>query len=65
MSQERPFVLCLTGSLGMGKSTAAKLFAEEGVAVHNSDATVHALYEGKATPLIEAAFPGLDQRRQG
>jgi dephospho-CoA kinase len=51
-------VLCLTGSLGMGKSTAAKFFAEEGVAVHDSDATVHALYEGEATPLVEAAFPG-------
>ena len=51
-------MLCLTGSLGMGKSTAAKFFAEEGVAVHDSDATVHALYEGEATPLIEAAFPG-------
>jgi dephospho-CoA kinase len=58
VSEERPFVLCLTGSLGMGKSTAAKFFAEEGVAVHDSDATVHALYEGEATPLIEAAFPG-------
>ena len=58
MSAERPFVLCLTGSLGMGKSTAAKFFAEEGVAVHDSDATVHALYEGEAAPLIEAAFPG-------
>lgn len=58
MSAERPFVLCLTGSLGMGKSTAAKFFAEEGVAVHDSDATVHALYEGEATPLVEAAFPG-------
>jgi dephospho-CoA kinase len=42
----------------MGKSTAAKFFAEEGVAVHDSDATVHALYEGEATPLVEAAFPG-------
>jgi dephospho-CoA kinase len=58
VSEERPFVLCLTGSLGMGKSTAAKFFAEEGVAVHDSDATVHALYEGEATPLVEAAFPG-------
>ena len=54
----RPFVLCLTGSLGMGKSTAAKFFAEAGVPVHDSDAVVHALYEGEAVPLIERAFPG-------
>ena len=58
MSDERPFVLCLTGSLGMGKSTAAKFFAEVGVPVHDSDAAVHALYEGEAVPLIERAFPG-------
>ena len=58
MSTERPFVLCLTGSLGMGKSTAAKFFAEIGAPVHDSDAVVHALYEGEAAPLIEAAFPG-------
>ncbi len=58
MSGERPFVLCLTGSLGMGKSTAAKFFAEAGVPVHDSDAVVHALYEGEAVPAIERAFPG-------
>lgn len=56
--QERPFVLCLTGSLGMGKSTAARFFAEAGVPVHDSDAAVHALYEGEAVPAIEQAFPG-------
>jgi dephospho-CoA kinase len=58
MSGQKPFVLCLTGSLGMGKSTAAKFFAEEGVPVHDSDAIVHALYEGEAVPAIEAAFAG-------
>jgi dephospho-CoA kinase len=58
MSEERPFVLCLTGSLGMGKSTAAKFFAEAGVPVHDSDAVVHALYEGEAVAVIERAFPG-------
>lgn len=54
----RPFVLCLTGSLGMGKTTAARFFAEEGVPVHDSDAVVHALYEGEAVQTIELAFPG-------
>jgi dephospho-CoA kinase len=58
MSGERPFILCLTGSLGMGKSRTATFFAEAGVPVHDSDAAVHALYEGEAVPLIEQAFPG-------
>jgi dephospho-CoA kinase len=58
MSAERPYILCLTGSLGMGKSTIAKFFAEAGVAVHDSDVIVHALYEGEAVPAIEQAFPG-------
>lgn len=51
-------VLGLTGSIGMGKSTTAKMFAEEGVPVHDSDAAVHRLYSGEAAPLIEKAFPG-------
>jgi len=58
MNDKRPFVLCLTGSLGMGKTTAAKFFAEAGVPVHDSDAVVHKLYEGEAVSAIEQAFPG-------
>ena len=51
-------VLGLTGSIGMGKSTTARFFAQEGVPVHDADATVHTLYEGEAVAPVEAAFPG-------
>ncbi len=60
MSKSRPYLVGLTGSIGMGKTETARMFAELSIPVYDADASVHRLYEpgGAAVPEIAKAFPG-------
>jgi dephospho-CoA kinase len=58
VAEPGPFVIGLTGSIAMGKTETARLFAAEGVPVFDADGAIHALYSGAAAPVIEREFPG-------
>ena len=51
------YILGLTGSIGMGKSTTAQMFKDAGIAIFDADAAVHALYQSRAVEPVRALFP--------
>lgn len=59
--RKKPFIIGLTGSIGMGKSAVARMFERHGIPVFDADAAVRAVQGrgGAALPAIEAAFPGV------
>lgn len=58
MAEPGPFVIGLTGSIAMGKTETARLFAAEGIPVFDADGTIHTLYSSGAAAVIEREFPG-------